>query len=79
MTISEATSQRIIYYCDERNISINKLANLSMITQSTLNNIVNGYTKDVKLLTISRICSGLEITLSEFFDCDLFKDIELDF
>lgn len=78
MNVNEAIAQRILQYCNERNISINKLANLSMLTQSTLNNIVNSYTKDVKLLTILRICAGLEISLVDFFDCDLFKNIDLD-
>ena len=77
MNVNDAVAQRILQYCDERNISINKLATNSMLTQSTLNNIVNGYTKDVKLLTICRICAGLEISLVEFFDCDLFDDINL--
>lgn len=78
MTINEAISRRILQYCDERNISINKLATVSMITQSTLNNIVNSYTKDVKLLTIFRICAGLEISITQFFDSELFDNIDLD-
>ena len=69
MKINDAISQRILQYCDERNLSINKLASLSMLTQSTLNNIVNNYVRDVKLLTIIKVCSGLDISLSEFFDC----------
>ncbi len=78
MKINDAIVQRILQYCNERNLSINKLASLSMITQSTLNNIVNKYTKDVKLLTIIRICEGLQISVSDFFDCDLFKNIDLE-
>ena len=79
MKINDAISQRILQYCDERNLSINKLASLSMLTQSTLNNIVNNYVRDVKLLTIIKVCSGLDISLSEFFDCDLFNNIDFDF
>lgn len=78
MKVNDAIVQRILQYCNERNLSINKLASLSMITQSTLNNIVNKYTKDVKLLTIIRICEGLQISVSDFFDCDLFKNIDLE-
>ena len=79
MKINDAVSQRILQYCSDRNLSINKLASLSLLTQSTLNNIVNGYVKDVKTLTLVRICSGLNISLSEFFDSPLFDDIEFDF
>ena len=78
MKINDAIIQRILFFCNKNDISINKLASLSMITQSTLNNIVNKYTNDVKLLTILRICSGLNITPAEFFDCDLFDDVDLE-
>ena len=77
MTINKAISQRILQYCDARNLSINKLATLSLLTQSTLNNIVNGYTNDVKLITILRICDGLNISLKEFFDSNLFDNIDI--
>ena len=78
MKLNEAIVQRIIQYCNERNLSINKLASLSMLTQSTLNNIINKYTSDVKLMTIVRICDGLNMSLSEFFDSSLFDNIDID-
>lgn len=77
MTISKAISTRIINICKEKDISINKLANSSFLTQSTLQSIVVGDSNNPKLLTISRVCYGLEITLEEFFSDDIFKDIDL--
>lgn len=77
MTISKAISTRIINICKEKDISINKLANSSFFTQSTLQSIVVGDSNNPKLLTISRVCYGLEITLEEFFLDDVFKDIDL--
>lgn len=77
MTISKAISTRIINICKEKDISINKLANSSFFTQSTLQSIVVGDSNNPKLLTISRVCYGLEITLEEFFADDVFKDIDL--
>ncbi|WP_262428822.1 helix-turn-helix domain-containing protein [Paratissierella segnis] len=47
MTISKAVAKRILNLCEEREISINKLANLSAITQSTLNSIINGESKNL--------------------------------
>lgn len=76
MKINEALTKRILKLCKEKNISINKLAEQSLITQSTLNNIVNGNSKNSKLLTIVRICDGLGISLSEFFDDKLFQKID---
>ena len=78
MKLNEAIIQRILQFCNEQSLSINKLASISMLTQSTLNNIINKYTKDVKLMTIVRICDGLDISLAEFFDSSLFNDIDID-
>lgn len=79
MKLNEAISYRIFQYIQERNITVNKLATISLLTQSTLNNIVNNHTRDIKLLTIIRICDGLDISLSEFFDSDVFYNIDVDY
>ena len=60
----------------ERNITVNKLATLSYLTQSTVESLVNGQSKNPKLLTIVRICDGLDISLKEFFDDSLFDNID---
>lgn len=78
MTIAEAVSKRIENICKEKNISINKLATMSCITQSTLQSIMDGSSTNPKLLTISRICYGLNISLSDFFDDKIFNNLELD-
>jgi len=76
MTISEAVQKRILEICDERNISINMLCNLSGVTQSTVNNILSRPNTSPTILTIKKLCDGADITLAEFFDCNLFNDIE---
>lgn len=60
----------------ERNLTINKLASISCLTQSTVNSLVDGKSKNPQLLTIVRICDGLEIELKDFFDDELFKNID---
>jgi len=77
MLIEKAISRRILDLCSERDITINKLATMSLITQSTLDNIVNCKSKNPKILTIARICEGLNISISEFFHDKLFKDVNL--
>ena len=77
MTVSKANSTRIINICKEKNISINKLANASFLTQSTLQSIIVGDSNNPKLLTISRVCYGLDITLEEFFSDEVFNDLDL--
>jgi len=75
MNISEAIAKKITKICNERNISINKLASLSCLTQSTVQHLLDNRSKNPKLLTIVRICDGLGITLKEFFDDNLFSNI----
>ena len=75
MTISEAVTKKIRKVCNERKITINKLCNICGITQSTLENIMNGNSKNPKLLTITRICKGTGISLNEFFSDEVFKKV----
>lgn len=76
MDLQEAVKIRILKFCKDRNITINKLATLSGIQQSTVNSLIDGSSKNPKLLTILRICLGLNIELKEFFNDKVFKDLE---
>ena len=76
MLISDAVAKRISLICEERNISINKLALMSGLTQSTLQSIISGKSKNPKLLTIVRICESLEMELKDFFDIEIFEKID---
>lgn len=76
MRLSEAMSKKLLKICEERDISINKLATICLLTQSTVQNIIEGNSSNPKLLTIVRICDGLGITLEEFFSDDLFTNID---
>ena len=68
MTYSEAIIKRVMFFCADRNITVNKLATLSGMKQSTLENIVKGHTKNPSLRTLHRLSQGLEMSLSEFLD-----------
>lgn len=54
--------------CEERNITINKLATLSGLTQSTVNTIMSGTAKSPRLDTLHKIAVGLGMTISELLD-----------
>lgn len=71
-----AVGHRILELCDQRGISINKLAALSALPPSSIKNILYGKSRNPKLLTIKMICDGLEITLGEFFSTAEFDDLE---
>ncbi|MBR2343869.1 MAG: helix-turn-helix transcriptional regulator [Clostridia bacterium] len=76
MTIGEACRVRIQELCNERNITVNKLAIMAGITQSTLNNIVSGRNNSVTVSTLKKICDGLDITIIDFFDREIFRMLE---
>lgn len=76
MTIGQACRERIIELCTERNITINKLAIMSGVTQSTLNNIVSGRNNSVTVSTLKKLCDGLEISITDFFGSRIFSELE---
>lgn len=76
MNTGEAIVKRILELCKENNITLNKLANISGITQSTLNNIISGRNNSVTVSTIKKICDGLEITIVDFFNTEDFLNLE---
>lgn len=76
MNVGEAVRRRIEDLCRERSITINALANLSGITQSTLNNIISGRNNSTTISTIKKICDGLDLLIEDFFACDLFRNLE---
>ena len=68
MTYSAVISKRILTLCKERNITVNKLATLSGMKQSTIDNIIRGNTKSPGLRTLHRISQGFGLTLAELLD-----------
>ena len=68
MDYSEVVSERILEYCKQKNITVNKLASLSGINQSTVDNIIKKKTKIPNLRTIHRLSQGIGVTVSEFLD-----------
>ena len=71
-----AVRERILELCRENRITVNKLATISGITQSTLNNIVSGRNNSATVATIKKICDGLNITIQDFFNAECFRDLE---
>ena len=73
MYLSTAVKSRIYELCNERNITINKLCTISGITQSTLANINSRPNTNLTILTIMRICIGLNISIQDFFNSSIFN------
>ena len=71
-----AVRNRILRLCEERNVSINRLATLCALPPSSIKNILYGKSQNPKLLTIKLICDGLDMTLGEFFSTPEFDGLE---
>ena len=76
MTAKEAVARRIQNLCGERNIAINALANLCGIPPTTIYSMLNTKSKNPGVVTIQKICDGLNISVREFFDNPLFENLE---
>lgn len=76
MSVKDAVANRFIYLCNERNIRINELANISGVTPSTAYSMMDERRRDVSVVTIKKFCDGLEITLGEFFSTPEFDSLE---
>ena len=76
MRIGEAVRQRIEELCRQQDLTVNKLSNISGVTQSTVNNIVSGRNRSATISTIKKLCDGLGITIDEFFHSELFAGLE---
>ncbi len=65
---------RLYFYLRKKNLTINRLAQLSNLRQSTINNIVNSDSLP-SLSTLRMICEGLEIPLTEFLDIEPYNKV----
>ena len=78
MTYSDVIILRLKELCQERGITVNKLANMSGITQSTIENIMAGKTKNPKLKILHKIAVGLNMTVSDLLDFPLMNETVFD-
>lgn len=67
MTVKDAVVFRFQQICNQRGITANELANLSGVTPSTVYSMMDASRRDLSIITIKKLCDGLDITLGEFF------------
>ncbi|MBQ7692979.1 MAG: helix-turn-helix transcriptional regulator [Oscillospiraceae bacterium] len=76
MTVKDAVVSRFQQICAERGIKTNELANISGITPSTVYSMMDSNRRDLSIITIKKLCDGLDITLGEFFSTPEFDALE---
>ncbi|MBE6534777.1 MAG: helix-turn-helix transcriptional regulator [Ruminococcaceae bacterium] len=76
MNVKDVVAKRFENLCQERNITLNELANISGVTPSTAYSMMDNSRRDISITTIKKFCDGLEITLGDFFSTDEFDSLE---
>ncbi len=76
MGIYNVVVERIRELCIERKITPNALSYLSGVSQSTVKSILNGESKNPGIVTLKKLCDGLDISVVEFFDTEKFRNLE---
>lgn len=76
MNTKQAVATRIKQLCAKKGLSVNALANLCGLPPSTIYSMLNEKSQNPRVVSIKKICDGLEISVREFFDSDLFDSLE---
>lgn len=76
MAVKDAVVQRFQALCQERGIKANELATLAGVTPSTVYSMMDANRRDVSIVTIKKLCDGLDISLGTFFSAPEFEALE---
>lgn len=76
MGIKDAVAARFRELCRLKGIHPNELANRSGVTPSTVYSMLDSRRRDVSIVTIKKLCDGLDITIGAFFDAPEFDALE---
>jgi transcriptional regulator with XRE-family HTH domain len=76
MYIKDAVVERFKELCAERGIKYNALATLSGVTPSTVYSMMKEKHRELSITLIKKLIDGLDMTVTEFFDTDVFRNLE---
>jgi len=76
MHMKEAIVKRFQQICRERNIKYNELATLSGVTPSTVYSMMDHRRKDLSVVTVKKLCDGLDISIPAFYNDPIFEELE---
>lgn len=76
MGVRKAVANRLYFLCIEKGWTPNHLANVSAVPQSTIKSILNGESRNPGIVTIKKLCDGLEISVTDFFSTEEFSQMD---
>ena len=74
--IKEAVVARFSQLCEERGLNNNSLANVAGVTPSTVYSMMDPTRHDVSVVTVKKLCDGLDLSISDFFDDPIFRNLD---
>ncbi len=74
--VKEAVATRFQEIMKEKGIKTNELATRSGVTPSSVYSMLDPRRKEVSVNLVKKLCDGLDMTLSEFFNAKIFDDLE---
>lgn len=78
MEYYQIIANRITSLCKTRGFSINRLAAMSNLNQSTIDNIMRGVSKNPRIQTLHKIAITFNMTISEFLDFPELDEVSFD-
>ncbi|MBO5837319.1 MAG: helix-turn-helix transcriptional regulator [Oscillospiraceae bacterium] len=78
MQLNEAVSRRLKELLTKKEMTPYQLFMKSGVPKSTIGNIINCTYPSMKLRVIHELCQGLEISVPDFFQSDLFDENNLE-
>ncbi len=76
MNTKEAVAKRILELCEERGIAVNALATVSGVSPSTVYSMLNEKSQNPGIVSLKKLCDGLDISVRDFFNSELFENLE---
>ena len=76
MKSREAIVVRLEFYLKEKGVNTNRLAYIAGVHPSTIKSITSGSSKNPGIVTIKKLCDGLNVSLYDFFTDEMFQKLE---
>ena len=75
MQLSDAIRKRIYDLLKENNMKLFNLSKAAGVSLPTISDFLKNDTKNLRTDTLLHICEAFNISLKDFFDNELFKDV----
>lgn len=76
MNAKDAVGLRVQVLCAKYEITVNELARKCGVAPSTIYSMMNEKSKNPGVVSLQKICDGLDISVREFFNDSLFEKLD---